>query len=254
VSYAKELEFARKVARRAGELALKFQSEGVEAEAKSDLSPVTAADRASERLIVSAIEQEFPEDGLLGEEGSDRPGRSGRKWIIDPIDGTREYVRGNPAWSNLIALEEGGESRVGVAHFPATGRTYWAVKDGGAFRDETRLQVSSISEPGSAVLCINGMSEVAGCAFAPRLLDWLAGFWAVRAFGGCLDAVLVAEGKVDAWLEPSAKPWDFAALRLIGEEAGAVFFNFDGDRSNYGGDGVLCTPGLEAELRRFVSA
>jgi histidinol phosphatase-like enzyme (inositol monophosphatase family) len=225
----------------------------VEAEAKSDLSPVTAADRASERLIVSAIEQEFPEDGLLGEEGSDRPGRSGRLWIIDPIDGTREYVRGNPAWAVLIALEEAGESRVGVAHFPATGRTYWAVSGGGAYRDDTRLRVSAIADPGAAVLCINGMSEVAGCPFAPRMIEWLTRFWAVRAFGGCLDAVLVAEGKVDAWLEPSAKPWDFAALRLIGEEAGAVFFNFDGGRSNYGGDGVLCTPGLEVEFRSFVS-
>jgi fructose-1,6-bisphosphatase/inositol monophosphatase family enzyme len=135
VTFARELQFARTIARRAGDLALRFQSEGVAAEAKSDLSPVTAADRAAEKLILGAIEQEFPADGLLGEEGSDRPGRSGRRWIVDPIDGTREYVRGNPAWSVLVALEVDGDSRVGVAHFPATGKTYWAVRGGGAFRE-----------------------------------------------------------------------------------------------------------------------
>ncbi len=253
MAFERELEFALDVARRAGELALRHQREGVKAEVKSDLSPVTSADRACERLIAGAVRRAFPADGMLGEEGSDSDGASGRLWIVDPIDGTREFLRGNPAWAVFIALEQDGETKVGVAHFPAANQTYWAVRGGGAFRDGTRLQVSNVTSASQAVLCFNGLPEVAGAPFAPRLLDWLARFWAVRSFGGCMDGAMVASGKADAWIEPSGKAWDFAALGLIGEEAGAVFFNFDGGRSIRGGTAVLCTPGLERELREFFS-
>jgi histidinol phosphatase-like enzyme (inositol monophosphatase family) len=252
VAYERELEFARTIARRAGDTALEYQRGGVKAEAKSDLSPVTAADRASERLIADAIRAEFPDDGLLGEEGSNAEGRSGRRWIIDPIDGTREFVRGNQAWCILLALEEDGEVKVGIAHFPATDSTYWAVRGGGAFLGQARLRVSGIASASDAVLCINGFNEVRRFPFAAGLLEWLARFWAVRSFGGCMDAVMVASGKADAWIEPKAEAWDIAALRLIGEEAGAVFFNLDGGRSIHGGNAVLCAPGMESEMRRFL--
>lgn len=231
---------------------MEYQRGGVNAEAKSDLSPVTAADRASERLIADAIRTEFPEDGLLGEEGANKPGKSGRRWIIDPIDGTREFVRGNPAWAVLLALEQSGDVKVGVAHFPAMDATYWAVRGNGAFLDETRLRVSGIASAADAVVCVNGFNDARRFAFATGLLEWLAQFWAVRSYGGCLDAVMVASGKADAWLEPKAEAWDIAALRLIGEEAGAVFFNLDGGCSIHGGSAVLCAPGMEGEMRRFL--
>ncbi|HOK48119.1 MAG TPA: inositol monophosphatase family protein [Bryobacteraceae bacterium] len=249
----KELQFAQEIAARAGGIALGYQREGVRMETKGDLSPVTAADRASERLIAEAIALQFPSDGILGEEGASRDGSSGRKWIVDPIDGTREFVRGNPAWAVLIGLEQDGESVLGVAHFPALGETNWAARGRGAYCGSRRLHVSAVSELAQAVLCVNGIGEMATLPFAPRLVDWLSGAWAVRAFGGCLDAVMVASGAADAWLEPSGKAWDFAALRVIGEEAGAVFFNFDGGSSIYGGTGVLCTPGLAEALRRFLT-
>ncbi|HWR53527.1 MAG TPA: inositol monophosphatase [Bryobacteraceae bacterium] len=252
MAYERELEFALAIARRAGEIALEHQRGGVTAETKSDLSPVTAADRASERLIAEAIRAEFPEDGLLGEEGSDRQGQSGRRWIIDPIDGTREFVRGNPAWSILLALEEAGDVKVGIAHFPATDATYRAVRGQGAFLGDTRLRASGIRSAAQAVLCINGFDQVRRFPFAAGLLEWLAEFWAVRSFGGCMDAVMVASGKADAWIEPKAEPWDIAALRLIGEEAGAVFFNLDGGCSLYAGNAVLCAPAMESEMRRFL--
>jgi histidinol-phosphatase len=253
VDLEKELRIAREAAMRAGEMALRHQREGVQAETKGDLSPVTAADRAGERLISGLLTGAFPADGVLGEEGAEEPGSSGRRWIIDPIDGTREYVRGSPYWSVLIGLEDGGEMRLGVAHFPARGRTYWAVRGCGAYCDDVRLRCSEISQLSQAVLCINGINELSVFPFAPRLVDWLHGVWAVRAFGGCMDAVMVASGTADAWMEPSGKAWDYAALRVIGEEAGAVFFNFDGGSSICAGNGVLCTPGLEAELRRFFT-
>src|SRR5215471_18892704 len=115
MSYERELEFARRIAAAAGDNARRIRETGITAETKPDHSPVTIADRDNERLIREAIEREFPDDGILGEEGSSKPGTSGRRWIIDPIDGTRDFVRGNRFWCVLVALEQDGESLVGVA-------------------------------------------------------------------------------------------------------------------------------------------
>src|SRR5690349_2674709 len=141
----RELEFVRRIATMAGENAKLIRAGGIAAETKADASPVTIADRENERLIREAIEREFPADGILGEEGSSKPGTSGRRWIVDPIDGTRDFVRGNRFWCVLLALEEAGESLVGVAHFPMLGETYWASRGAGAFANGERLRVSEVA-------------------------------------------------------------------------------------------------------------
>jgi fructose-1,6-bisphosphatase/inositol monophosphatase family enzyme len=253
VSYERELEVARAAAVRAGELALRHQTKGVTAESKVDLSPVTIADRESETLIAGMLEEAFPADGLLGEEGGHKESSMGRRWIIDPIDGTRDFLRGLPTWSVLIGLEDGADVVAGVCHFPAQNVTYYASRWGGAWRDGTRISISRITEPSQALLCVNGFNEILSYPFAPRMLDWMRQFWAVRSFGGCQDAVLVAAGQAEAWVEPTGKAWDFAALKIIAEEAGAVFFNFDGRKSIYGGNCGICVPALEVELRRLVA-
>ncbi len=252
MAFEKELEVARSVAVRAGNLALDYQQRGVTAETKLDLSPVTLADRECERLIARALQEAFPEDGLLGEEGVVKKSASGRRWIIDPIDGTRDFLRRLPTWAVLIGLETGSDVTAGVAHFPVHSETYFAGRGAGAFLNDERIRVSGISDPGQALLCVNGFNTALALPFAPRLLDWMQSFWAVRSFGGCQDAMLVASGRAEAWIEPDGKPWDFAPLKIIAEEAGAIFFNFDGRRTIYGGNGAICVPGLELELRRFV--
>src|SRR5262245_23636611 len=133
MTWERELEVARRVARGAGEIALEYAKRGVQAEDKADLSPVTAADRASEAYLAKELAAAFPDDGLLGEEGGRREARSGRRWIVDPIDGTRDFLRGYDTWAILIGLEADGEVAVGVCHFPAQGRTYYATRGGGAF-------------------------------------------------------------------------------------------------------------------------
>jgi fructose-1,6-bisphosphatase/inositol monophosphatase family enzyme len=252
VSYERELEVARSAAVRAGELALRHQTSGVTAETKVDLSPVTIADREGEQLISRMLVEAFPEDGLLGEEGGHKESSMGRRWIIDPIDGTRDFLRGLSTWAVLIGLEDGPDVVAGVAHFPTQNVTYYASRSAGAYRNGTRIQTSKISDPGQALLCVNGFNGVLKYPFAPRLLDWMQAFWSVRSFGGCQDAMLVAAGQAEAWVEPEGKPWDFAALKIIAEEAVAVFFNFDGRKSIYGGNCGICVPALEVELRRFV--
>jgi fructose-1,6-bisphosphatase/inositol monophosphatase family enzyme len=214
---------------------------------------VTAADRECERLLVQDICQHFPEDGILGEEGADKEATANRLWILDPIDGTRDFVRGNRLWSMFVALEEDGEVVVGVAHFPALGETYWAVKGGGAWRNGERIRVSEVTRISEAVLSLTTFTNVHRTGFHERLFAWLKDFYAVRSMGGALDAMFVCAGHADAWIEVSAKPWDLAPIKLIAEEAGALFFNFDGGDSIRGGNCVVVVPGLEAHFREFVT-
>ncbi len=252
--WQQEIDVCRTVSRRAGELALRHAARGVASEDKADLSPVTVADRECERLIVDSLRAAFPADGFLGEEGSREAGGSGRRWIVDPIDGTRDFLRGLPTWSNLIALEADGEVVLGVCNLVAQGEMYWAVRGSGAFCNERRLHVSSIERRDRSVACLTAFNNIAASPFADRILHHLAGYWAVRSMGGCQDAVLVLSGRAEAWIEIAAQAWDLAPFKILAEEAGARFFNFDGGHSIYGGNAVICAPFLEAELRDFVGA
>src|SRR5919112_670505 len=138
----------------AGELALGWQQRGVVAESKNDLTPVTIADRESEKLIASRISEAFPDDGIVGEEGSAKPCRNGRRWIVDPIDGTRDFVRGLPLWSVLIGFEVDGEVVAGVAHYPPRNEQYFAVRGAGAWLNEKPISISKVSEPQYALACV----------------------------------------------------------------------------------------------------
>ena len=254
MAWEREIEVCRDVARRAGELALRYAAQGVEREDKSDDSPVTVADRECERLIVSELRAAFPGDGFLGEEGAHDEGTSGRRWIVDPIDGTRDFVRGLGTWSNLIGLEVDGEVVLGTCNLVAQGELYWAVRGQGAYLDDRRLRVSTIDRRDRAIACLTAFNDVAAAPFADRILDHLAGYWAVRSMGGCQDAVLVVSGRAEVWFELGAKAWDLAPFKVLAEEAGARFFNFDGGSSIHGGNAVICAPFLEEELRAFVGA
>ena len=248
------LDFAVDVATQAGRVALGHYQAGIAVEWKADHSPVTAADRMAEDLIRQRIEHRFPDHAIVGEEKGQTDRDSSHRWIIDPIDGTRDYLRGIPTWGVLVALEIDREPVVGICNLPEQREMYSAAQGAGAFSNDRRIRVSSVTQPGQAVLCVNSFDLVGRLPFAGRLLEWMEQFWSVRSFGGCQDAMLLAAGKVGAWLEPQAAPWDLAPLKVIVEEAGAVFFNFDGGRSIYGGNCAVCVPALEAELRRLVSS
>jgi histidinol phosphatase-like enzyme (inositol monophosphatase family) len=253
MAFEREVEAAKLMAQEAGALALDYQRKGVTAEAKSDESPVTAADRACEQLIVDTIAREFPDDGILGEEGAERQGGNGRKWIIDPIDGTRDFVRGIPLWAVLIGLEENGQIIAGAAYSPCQGLLAWAARGGGAWVNGLRIKVSDRSSPDKAVLSFNGFNKVGVRPFAPRLLDWTQRFWAVRSMGGAVDALLLAQGRADVWIEPNAQPWDLAPLKLLVEEAGGRFGSFSGENTIYGGNAYACAPGLEPFVKELLN-
>ncbi|MBV9304229.1 MAG: inositol monophosphatase [Acidobacteriaceae bacterium] len=252
MAFQREIELAKLLIQEAGALALDYERRGVAVEQKRDESPVTAADRACEKLIVERLEREFPDDGVLGEEGANRQSRSGRRWIIDPIDGTRDFVRRIPLWAVLIGLEQDGEIVAGAAHSPRQGLLLWAVRGGGAWANEARLHVSEKSDPGDSVLSFNGFNKVGVGRFAPRLLSWVQRFSAVRGLGGAVDAMLVVQGQADVWIEPNAAPWDLAPFKLLTEEAGGKFASFDGETTIYGGNAYACAPGLEPYVQELV--
>lgn len=154
MAFETELEVARKAADVAATLALSYQKKGVQAEVKPDASPVTVADKECEKLIARVLEEAFPDDGILGEEGSRKESKSGRRWIIDPIDGTRDFLRGNPLWSVLIALEDGGETMAGVVHLPILGQTCWGSR--GRLLSK-RCEIASVG--GGSRGCSGGFDE-----------------------------------------------------------------------------------------------
>lgn len=256
MAWERELETALELVKAAGQVALGWFRQGVPAAAKNDGSPVTEADRACERLIAARLAERFPADGILGEEGANRPAQSGRRWIVDPIDGTRDFLRGSFLWSHLLALEAEGEVVLGIAFFPAQGRLFHAVRGQGAWcvegRTESQLHCSDIADPSRAVLCFNQPAQALGAEWGPRLLPFLARFWAFRCLGGATDAMLVASGSADVYLEAGLKPWDVAALSIIAREAGCIFHDFEGRDTIYGGSAAIYTPGLRPAVRSFL--
>jgi histidinol-phosphatase len=249
--WSKELDTAVAAAKMAAELALRYQPEII-AETKPDKSPVTQADRECERMIARMLSDAFPDDGIMGEEGARADSRSGRRWIIDPIDGTRDYVRGNPLWANLIALEADGDVAVGVVNLPVLDKLYTGSRGGGAYCNNSGIHASAKTSVEESVLCVNGYDKMAALPFREQLLDWMARFWAVRGLGGAADAMMVASGVAEIWIEPVASPWDFAPHKVILEEAGARYLNMDGGSTIYAGNAIGCAPGLEREVRRLL--
>jgi histidinol-phosphatase len=221
-------ELAIEAAEVAGKLALAHFDCGVAVEWKKDQSPVTIADRDAETFIRQRVLAQFPQDGFLGEEHGEEPGSSGYRWIIDPIDGTRNFVRGIPIWGTLIGLQCRGELIAGVVRVPALGQTYRALRGDGAYRDNRRIHVSEIHALADAQLFYSGITwfHKAGCLDA--FLE-LGGFTQrQRGFGDFYGFMLVAQGAGELMVDHGVHIWDIAALLPVIEEAGGRFTNWDG--------------------------
>ncbi|MBM3787564.1 MAG: hypothetical protein FJW30_24680 [Acidobacteria bacterium] len=247
--YDREIAAARRIAVRSAEMAIRHFERGVTLEDKSDSSPVTDADKECEIYLAAALAEAFPADGQMGEEGLSKPSQSGRTWIVDPIDGTRDFIRGNQQWGLLLGLEENGVPVAGVAHFPILQKTYFAYTGGGAWCNDRRIRVSNVDQPGRAVICFNGLQNNRTWPFRGIVLDFVSQFWCLRSMSGSPDVLMVASGQADVWVEPSAQPWDLCPMKVIVEEAGGKFFNFEGTGSIYAGNALVCNPHFEQLLR-----
>lgn len=215
-----DLEFALALADRADALTVaRFCAADLRVETKTDLTPVTDADRAVERAVREHVAAERPGEGVLGEEEGDDDGGAVR-WIVDPIDGTRNFARGIPVWATLIALERDGVRTCGVVSAPALGRRWWAARGTGAWRgDGERLRVSSVSSLRDATV---------SCSLAKDYVVLEPLVWHARGFGDFWQHVLVAEGALDACVDAGLSLWDYAALEPILAEAGGRIEGSDG--------------------------
>lgn len=226
------MDFASRTAESAGEITLEHFGR-VAVEFKGDGSEVTDADRASEEHIRAAIAERFPEDGLLGEEGTARESRSGRRWVIDPIDGTRSFAAGVPLYGILIALEEEGRPILGCCHLPALRETVVAAHGAGAWHNGRRASVSDVTRLEEARLLTSGLEYWRDWATEEGKRGWtelLSRARFGRTWGDCYGYVLVATGRAEMIADPAAGArWDYAPMVPILAEAGGRFTTLGGE-------------------------
>jgi histidinol-phosphatase len=240
-----DLALAHRLAAAADALSMaRFRARDLVVETKPDLTPVTDADRAVETAIRELLAVERPDDAVLGEEYGAAEGR--RRWLVDPIDGTRNFSRGIPVWATLIALEEDGAVRLGVVSAPALGRRWHAERGGGAWSGDDRLRVSSVRRIEDAVLSFALEQPIPSLATAA---------WHARGYGDFWSHMLVAEGAVDGAIDAvGVSVWDIAPLQVIVEEAGGRFSDFCGVSRTDGGSAVSSNGHLHEILLAEVTA
>jgi histidinol-phosphatase len=245
-------EAAVDAAQKAGRLALRSFDVEVAVEWKHDRSPVTVADREAEALLRTTLLGAFPQDGFLGEEHGEKPGTSGFRWIVDPIDGTRSFVRGIPLWATLVGLEYRDEQMAGVVFLPALGLTYRALRGDGAYRGERRLRVSDVTTFGQALLCYSSLTWFTHPGSREAFLRLGARTQMFRGFGDFYGYLLVAQGSGELMVEHGVHSWDVAALKPIVEEAGGRLTDWDGTPTIHRPDVVASNGRLHEETLRVL--
>ena len=255
IEYEREIDAALKIAKDAGTLALRFFNESVPEELKDDLSPVTLADREVEKLTVRRLQDIFPDDGICGEEGARVPAKSGRRWLIDPVDGTKDFLRGNPYWAVQIALEISGRVVAGVIHCPCLDETLHAADGIGCFYNGSQTAASSITSLEKAILAVSGFNFAWKSWGDPAIRGLIEKCWTVRCYGGAYNIIMLARGKIDIWLSGRGMEWDYAPAQVIARHCGARFMTRDGGERIDEKHCVICAPGiLDEVLKKLMDA
>ncbi len=247
------LAAAEELARLTGGVALQYYRSALDVERKADGSPVTAADRAAEHAAREWVRRRFPADGVLGEEFGEERAGARRRWIIDPIDGTKSFVRGVPLWGSLVALCEGESVLAGAAFFPAVEELVVAVPDAGCWWNGRRCSVSSVADVGSATAVT---TDERFAHHPARRTGWErlgARVDIARSWGDCFGYLLVATGRAEIMCDPELSPWDAAALQPIIVEAGGRFTDWSGRPTAFGGSAIASNLLLADEARELLS-
>ena len=258
--FSDDVELALSLADSADVLTMdRFGAVDLRVDDKPDLTPVSDADLACETMIRERLAARRPADTVLGEEFGGDATLSGRQWVIDPIDGTKNFVRGVPVWATLIALLIDGVPTVGVVSAPALHRRWWAATGLGAharFGDDgvRRLSVSGVADLGSASLAFSSLSGWADRGIRDRFIDLTDRVWRVRGYGDFFNYCLVAEGAVDVTAEPEVSLWDLAPLDILVREAGGRFTALDGTPGPAGGSAVASNGLLHDEVVEALRA
>ena len=246
------LEFSITLALGAGDLSLNYFRKQPETSTKADGSYVTVADREAEAYLRREIAERFPDDGILGEEEGEHRGRSGRRWIIDPIDGTFAFVHGVPFYGVLIALEIAGEMNVGVINIPVLNEMVAAAKGVGCFLNNAPARVSSVNRLEDALVLATDFNACKRYGFGRAAEALQARAKSSRTWGDCYGYVLVATGRAEVMLDPVMNLWDCAPLLPIMEEAGGTFTNWRGEKTAHGGNSIATNGALFDEVMALV--
>lgn len=258
-NYADDLALALELAELADSITLdRFEATDLDVSSKPDMTPVSDADLATETALREKIAAARPADAILGEEFGGAVELTGRQWVIDPIDGTKNYVRGVPVWATLIALLDDGIPVVGVISAPAMGRRWWAAKDAGAWRTVSggspkRLGVSGVTELADASVSFSSLSGWAERGLRENFIALSDKTWRLRGYGDFLSYCFVAEGSVDVALEPEVSLWDLAALSVLITESGGTFTSLSGEPGPHGGDAVATNGALHQAVLDVLS-
>lgn len=253
------LAWARQIAIEAGKLTLRyFQSSDLQVELKSDASPVTRADREAEQLLRRRITERFPEDGVLGEEFGETPGKNGVRWILDPIDGTKSFISGVPLYGTMVGVEFEGRCPIGVVYIPGLDEGVFAQTGQGAFHFQgaakpQRCSVSKTALLTQAAFVTSQASTFAARGAMPAYLEIERRCRLTRTWGDCYGYLLVATGRVDLMIDPIFNVWDAAAIQPIISEAGGALTDWKGVETIHGGDGVACNRQLLPQVLEILS-
>ncbi|MFN0100029.1 MAG: histidinol-phosphatase [Gemmatimonadaceae bacterium] len=247
------LEAAEEVARLTGNAALRHFRSALRVEQKTDGSPVTVADREAEQAARQWLAARFPADGILGEEFGETPGTSGRQWMLDPIDGTKTFVRGVPLWGSLVALVEGKQVLAGAAFFPAVDEMLVAAPGEGCWWNGSRARVSETSTLAGATALITDERAFHHTSTRDGWRTLTEEVSVARTWGDCYGYLLVATGRAEIMVDPVLNPWDIACFMPIIEEAGGVLTDLRGTRTAFGGNAIATNAALADAAREYLN-
>jgi histidinol phosphatase-like enzyme (inositol monophosphatase family) len=246
------LDFGVSAAREAGEITLRYFKKEFRTRLKGKDNFVTQADLEAEELLRRLISERYPEDSIVGEEGGETAGTTGRRWILDPIDGTYSFVHGVPFYGVLLGVEVDGDPAVGVINLPALGEMVYAARGLGCFWNGEPARVSRTERLEDALLLATDFGSCARHGFGAAADELQRRAAMRRTWGDCYGYALVATGRADVMLDPVLNVWDCAALMPVLEEAGGTFTDWQGRRSIHSGNGVATNGALFGEVMRIV--
>lgn len=236
----------------AGAVARRGFKAGLKVDFKADHTPVTAADRGAEEVLRRELSRAFPDDGFVGEEFGEDRAQAEHVWVIDPIDGTKSFVRGVPFWGTLVARADAGGLELGVMYLPVLDELWTAVRGGGTFRNRRRVRVSRISRLAAAQILVAPLGGFAGSPKLARIGRIAARAMTTRGYADCWGYSFVADGRAEALVESGLNPWDVAAVKILIEEAGGRMTGWDGADSWRIRDTLASNGRLHAPLLKLL--
>lgn len=248
------LRAARLAVEAASHAALRHWRRTLRVTRKADRSPVTEADLEAEAAILGVVRAAFPDDAVLAEESGEQVGSTGRRWLVDPLDGTRGFARGGTFWGPLVAVEREGRVLAGAMALPALGETYWAGRGMGAFRDGHALWVSDTGDWSHAVVSLGELPHLLDGPRGGAVAALIRSAGQTRCYGDLAGCAQLLSGRADAWLEAGVKPWDLGPLHVLVEEAGGRFTDFGGGAGVGSGEALAAGPALHAHALSVLTA